>query len=54
MELLSVEISLDSDSQKMDGKQNGGAWCTGGILPTMHHIVLVENNIQEDTATHSK
>ncbi|XP_058477719.1 RUN domain-containing protein 3A [Solea solea] len=28
-ELLSVEISLDSDSQRTDGKQNGGAWCTG-------------------------
>ncbi|XP_049915798.1 RUN domain-containing protein 3A isoform X1 [Epinephelus moara] len=27
-ELLSVEISLDSDSQRTDGKQNGGAWCT--------------------------
>nr|XP_046234050.1 RUN domain-containing protein 3A [Scatophagus argus] len=27
-ELLSVEISLDSDSQRMEGKQNGGAWCT--------------------------
>ncbi|XP_044194625.1 RUN domain-containing protein 3A [Thunnus albacares] len=28
-ELLSVEISLDSDSQRIEGKQNGGAWCTG-------------------------
>ncbi|KAF3704430.1 RUN domain-containing protein 3A Rap2-interacting protein [Channa argus] len=28
-ELLSVEISLDSDSQRTEGKQNGGAWCTG-------------------------
>ncbi|CAK6971004.1 RUN domain-containing protein 3A isoform X2 [Scomber scombrus] len=27
-ELLSVEISLDSDSQRTE-KQNGGAWCTG-------------------------
>ncbi|XP_010770978.1 RUN domain-containing protein 3A-like [Notothenia coriiceps] len=27
-ELLSVEISLDSDSQRTEGKQNGGAWCT--------------------------
>uniref|UniRef100_A0A8C4F6E1 RUN domain-containing protein 3A n=1 Tax=Dicentrarchus labrax TaxID=13489 RepID=A0A8C4F6E1_DICLA len=27
-ELLSVEISLDSDSQRMEGKHNGGAWCT--------------------------
>ncbi|XP_040923328.1 RUN domain-containing protein 3A isoform X3 [Toxotes jaculatrix] len=27
-ELLSVEVSLDSDSQRTDGKQNGGAWCT--------------------------
>ncbi|KAI3365283.1 hypothetical protein L3Q82_010371, partial [Scortum barcoo] len=27
-ELLSVEISLDSDSQRPEGKQNGGAWCT--------------------------
>ncbi|XP_029383846.1 RUN domain-containing protein 3A isoform X3 [Echeneis naucrates] len=27
-ELLSVEISLDSDSQRLEGKQNGGAWCT--------------------------
>uniref|UniRef100_A0A4W6DXF5 RUN domain-containing protein 3A n=1 Tax=Lates calcarifer TaxID=8187 RepID=A0A4W6DXF5_LATCA len=27
-ELLSVEVSLDSDSQRMEGKQNGGAWCT--------------------------
>uniref|UniRef100_H3DNL6 RUN domain-containing protein 3A n=1 Tax=Tetraodon nigroviridis TaxID=99883 RepID=H3DNL6_TETNG len=27
-ELLSVEISLDSDSQRMEGTQNGGAWCT--------------------------
>ncbi|XP_070783165.1 RUN domain-containing protein 3A isoform X1 [Enoplosus armatus] len=25
-ELLSVEISLDSDSQRTEGKQNGGAW----------------------------
>ncbi|XP_062298721.1 RUN domain-containing protein 3A isoform X1 [Scomber scombrus] len=30
-ELLSVEISLDSDSQRTE-KQNGGAWCTGDIL----------------------
>ncbi|XP_056900045.1 RUN domain-containing protein 3A-like isoform X3 [Takifugu flavidus] len=27
-ELLSVEISLDSDSQRIEGTQNGGAWCT--------------------------
>ncbi|XP_078146928.1 RUN domain-containing protein 3A isoform X4 [Centroberyx gerrardi] len=27
-ELLSVEVSLDSDSQQIEGKQNGGAWCT--------------------------
>ncbi|XP_054623048.1 RUN domain-containing protein 3A-like [Dunckerocampus dactyliophorus] len=27
-ELLSVEISLDSDPPRMEGKQNGGAWCT--------------------------
>ncbi|KAM9424458.1 RUN domain-containing protein 3A-like [Pholidichthys leucotaenia] len=27
-ELLSMEISLDSDSQRTQGKQNGGAWCT--------------------------
>ncbi|MEQ2231164.1 RUN domain-containing protein 3A [Ilyodon furcidens] len=27
-ELLSVEASLDSDSQRIEGKQNGGAWCT--------------------------
>uniref|UniRef100_A0A3Q1CQ93 RUN domain-containing protein 3A n=1 Tax=Amphiprion ocellaris TaxID=80972 RepID=A0A3Q1CQ93_AMPOC len=27
-ELLSVEVSLDSDSQRIEGKQNGGAWCT--------------------------
>ncbi|TDG98072.1 hypothetical protein EPR50_G00214190 [Perca flavescens] len=27
-ELLSVEISLDSDAQRTEGKQNGGAWCT--------------------------
>lgn len=27
-ELLSVEISLDSGSQKLEGKQNGGPWCT--------------------------
>nr|XP_040032165.1 RUN domain-containing protein 3A isoform X1 [Gasterosteus aculeatus aculeatus] len=27
-ELLSVDISLDSDSQRTEGKQNGGAWCT--------------------------
>ncbi|KAM4623548.1 RUN domain-containing protein 3A [Polymixia lowei] len=27
-ELLSVEASLDSDSQRREGKQNGGAWCT--------------------------
>uniref|UniRef100_A0A8C9YE92 RUN domain-containing protein 3A n=1 Tax=Sander lucioperca TaxID=283035 RepID=A0A8C9YE92_SANLU len=26
--LLSVEISLDSDAQRTEGKQNGGAWCT--------------------------
>ncbi|KAM3591617.1 uncharacterized protein V6R79_004915 [Siganus canaliculatus] len=26
-ELLSVDISLDSDSQRTDKKQNGGAWC---------------------------
>ncbi|XP_037319205.1 RUN domain-containing protein 3A isoform X2 [Pungitius pungitius] len=31
-ELLSVDISLDSDSQRTEGKQNGGAWCTGDIL----------------------
>lgn len=30
-ELLSVEISLDSDSQRMEGTQNGGAWCTGNL-----------------------
>lgn len=30
-ELLSVEISLDSDSQRTEGKQNGGAWCTGDV-----------------------
>uniref|UniRef100_A0A3B5KTL5 RUN domain-containing protein n=1 Tax=Xiphophorus couchianus TaxID=32473 RepID=A0A3B5KTL5_9TELE len=29
-ELLSVEVSLDSDSQRIEGKQNGGTWCTGG------------------------
>ncbi|XP_043959243.1 RUN domain-containing protein 3A isoform X2 [Gambusia affinis] len=28
-ELLSVEVSLDSDSQRIEGKQNGGTWCTG-------------------------
>ncbi|XP_075949106.1 RUN domain-containing protein 3A isoform X1 [Anarhichas minor] len=27
-ELLSVEISLDSDSQRTEGRQNGGAWST--------------------------
>ncbi|XP_042364117.1 RUN domain-containing protein 3A [Plectropomus leopardus] len=27
-ELLSVEISLDSESQRTEGKHNGGAWCT--------------------------
>ncbi|XP_051925407.1 RUN domain-containing protein 3A isoform X1 [Hippocampus zosterae] len=27
-ELLSVEISLDSDPLRPEGKQNGGAWCT--------------------------
>ncbi|XP_047233349.1 RUN domain-containing protein 3A [Girardinichthys multiradiatus] len=27
-ELLSVEVSLDSDYQRIEGKQNGGAWCT--------------------------
>uniref|UniRef100_A0A3B4GNZ3 RUN domain-containing protein 3A n=1 Tax=Pundamilia nyererei TaxID=303518 RepID=A0A3B4GNZ3_9CICH len=27
-ELLSVEVSLDSDSQRTHGKQNGRAWCT--------------------------
>ncbi|KAM6951620.1 RUN domain-containing protein 3A [Aplochiton taeniatus] len=26
-ELLSVEVSLDSDSQRTEGKQNGEAWC---------------------------
>lgn len=30
-ELLSVEISLDSDCQRMEGTQNGGAWCTGNL-----------------------
>ncbi|XP_071383798.1 RUN domain-containing protein 3A isoform X3 [Centroberyx affinis] len=30
-ELLSVEVSLDSDSQRLEGKQNGGAWCTGDL-----------------------
>lgn len=30
-ELLSVEISLDSDSQRMEGTQNGGEWCTGNL-----------------------
>ncbi|XP_078146927.1 RUN domain-containing protein 3A isoform X3 [Centroberyx gerrardi] len=30
-ELLSVEVSLDSDSQQIEGKQNGGAWCTGDL-----------------------
>ncbi|XP_033913176.1 RUN domain-containing protein 3A-like isoform X2 [Acipenser ruthenus] len=29
-EQLSAEISLDSDSQKMEGKQNGQSWCTAG------------------------
>lgn len=27
-ELLSVEISLDSDSHRIEGRQNGAAWCT--------------------------
>ncbi|MBN3312041.1 RUN3A protein, partial [Atractosteus spatula] len=30
VEQLSAEISLDSDSQKTDGKQNGETWCTTG------------------------
>ncbi|XP_076008190.1 RUN domain-containing protein 3A isoform X2 [Genypterus blacodes] len=30
-ELLSVEISLDSELQRVEGKPNGGAWCTGDI-----------------------
>lgn len=30
-ELLSVEISLDSDSQRMEGTENGGEWCTGNL-----------------------
>ncbi|XP_039991484.1 RUN domain-containing protein 3A [Xiphias gladius] len=35
-ELLSVEVSLDSDSQRVEGKRNGGAWCTGAILKQSH------------------
>ncbi|KAF7664974.1 hypothetical protein LDENG_00158760 [Lucifuga dentata] len=27
-ELLSVELSMDSDSQRIERKPNGGAWCT--------------------------
>lgn len=40
-ELLSVEISLDSDSQRTEGKQNGGAWCTGDVTSktALHHAV---------------
>lgn len=44
-ELLSVEISLDSDSQRVEGKPNGGAWCTGDIVRQSHsvtHCILVE------------
>uniref|UniRef100_A0A3B4Y2A5 RUN domain-containing protein 3A n=1 Tax=Seriola lalandi dorsalis TaxID=1841481 RepID=A0A3B4Y2A5_SERLL len=44
-ELLSVEVSLDSDSQRIEGKQNGGAWCTGDILNsyivTLPHCVFI-------------
>ncbi|XP_041087641.1 RUN domain-containing protein 3A-like [Polyodon spathula] len=29
-EQLSTEISLDSDSQKTEGKQNGQSWCNAG------------------------
>lgn len=38
-ELLSVEISLDSDSHRIEGRQNGAAWCTGGVL-TLYYIVF--------------
>lgn len=38
-ELLSVEISLDSDSQRMEGTQNGGAWCTGNFSSYIYHCI---------------
>ncbi|KAG7507887.1 hypothetical protein JOB18_048003 [Solea senegalensis] len=44
-ELLSVEISLDSDSQRTDSKQNGGAWCTGDIKNHVNTQRLCSYNV---------
>ncbi|MGH0190030.1 UNVERIFIED_CONTAM: hypothetical protein FKN15_041139 [Acipenser sinensis] len=37
-EQLSAEISLDSDSQKTEGKQNGQSWCTAGFFQELEQF----------------